>query len=70
MRGDLIIRKVRTGSGATAVQVVRYENRKCKIVRHIGSVNTDDELTALLQEAEIIREAIMSSTFPFCKNSG
>ena len=58
MRGDLIIRKVRTGSGATAVQVVKYEKRKCKIVRHIGSANTNDELTVLMQEAETIREQL------------
>lgn len=58
MRGDLTIRKVRTGSGATAVQVVQYVKRKCIIVRHIGSANTDDELKILMQEAEIIREQL------------
>ena len=60
MRGDLTIRKVRTGSGATAVQVVRYVNRKCTVVRHIGSANTDDELAVLWQEAEIVREQLCS----------
>ncbi len=35
MRGDLTIRKVRTGSGATAIQVVKYEKRKCKIVEGV-----------------------------------
>jgi transposase len=58
MRGDLTIRKVRTGSGAIAVQVVRYIKRKCKIVRHIGSANTNDELTVLLHEADSIREKL------------
>lgn len=58
MRGDLTIRKVRTGSGATAVQVIRYIKRKCVIVRHIGSARTDDELTVLCQEAERVREQL------------
>lgn len=58
MPGDLTIRKVRTGSGATAVQVVKYVKRKCVVVRHIGSAKTNDELTVLLQEAEIIREQL------------
>ena len=55
MGGDLTIRKVRTGSGSIAVQVVRYIKRKCIVVRHIGSAKTDDEVTVLLQEAEIIK---------------
>ena len=58
MRGDLTIRKVRTGSDAIAVQVVRYVKRKCVIVRHVGSANTDDELTVLWQKAEVIREQL------------
>lgn len=58
MRGELTIRKVRTGSGAIAVQVVRYVKRKCVIVRHIGSGNTDDELTVLWQEGEAVREQL------------
>jgi transposase len=58
MHGDLTIRKVRTGSGATAVQVVRYVKRKCIVIRHIGSANTDDELVVLWREAEIIREQL------------
>lgn len=47
MRGDFTIRKVRTGSGATAVQIIKYVKRKRVFVRHIGSANTDDELTVL-----------------------
>jgi hypothetical protein len=64
--GDLTIRKVRTGSGSIAVQVVRYIKRKCIVVRHIGSAKTDNELTALWQEAEIIKEQISAqlSLFP------
>jgi transposase len=60
MRGDLTIRKVRTGSGAIAVQVIKYVKRKCVVVRHIGSAKTDDELAILWQEAERIREQLCS----------
>lgn len=58
MRGDLSIRKVRTASGATAVQVIRYSNGKRIIVRHIGSSHTDEELAVLCQKAEIVREQL------------
>lgn len=58
MYGDLSIRTVRTGSGATALQVVRYVKRKRVVVRHIGSASTDDELTVLWQKAEMIREQL------------
>lgn len=67
MRGDLTIRKVRTGSGAIAIQVVKYVKRKCVIVRHIGSANTEDELTVLLQEAEIVREQLCAQPSLFAK---
>lgn len=67
MRGDLTIRKVRTGSGATAVQIIKYVKRKRVIVRHIGSANTADELTVLLQEAEILREQLCSQPSLFAK---
>lgn len=58
MRGDLNIRKVRTQSGATAVQLVRYVNRKRVVVRHMGSAHTDQELQVLKQEAEFAREEL------------
>lgn len=58
MYGDLSIRMVRTGSGATALQVVRYVKRKRVVVRHIGSATTDDELAVLWQKAEIVREQL------------
>ena len=58
MRGDLIIRTVRTTSGATAVQIIQYANNKCIVVKHIGSAHTDDELTALRSEAESVREQL------------
>jgi transposase len=58
MPGKLSIRKVRTASGAIAVQVIRYIQGKRVIVRHIGSSHTDEELTVLYHEAEIVREQL------------
>jgi transposase len=58
MSRNLSIRKVRTASGAIAVQVIRYIEGKRVIVRHIGSAHTDEELTMLYQEAEIVREQL------------
>src|ERR1700729_4386512 len=66
MRGDLNIRKIRTTSGATAVQIVRYVKRKCVVVQHVGSARTDQKLKILVQEAELAREelCIQPSLFP------
>ena len=58
MHGDLSIRTVRTGSGATALQIVRYVERRRIVIRHIGSASTDDELAVLWQKAEMIREQL------------
>ena len=52
MAGDLTTRKTRTASGATAVQVVRYDGRRCIVVKHMGSARDEDELTLLLADAE------------------
>src|SRR5690606_15083153 len=43
----LRIRTVKTGSGATAVQVIYYLNRKRIIYKHIGSGRTEEELERL-----------------------
>lgn len=43
----LRIRVVKTASGASAVQVVYYRNRKRVIFKHIGSANSDQELESL-----------------------
>lgn len=45
------IRKVKTGSGATAVQVVQYSCGKRIVIRHLGSARSPAELTALLARA-------------------
>ena len=49
----LHIRTTKTASGATAVQVIRYLNRKKIVVAHIGSAHNKQELTALRQTAII-----------------
>jgi transposase len=45
------IRKTKTASGATAVQVVSYVNRKMILAVHIGSARTGEELKILRQMA-------------------
>lgn len=45
------IRKTKTSSGATAVQVVRYKKRKVVVMKHIGSGRTEEELAALVESA-------------------
>ena len=52
MRGDLTTRKVKTASGATAVQVVRNEGKRCVIIKHIGSAHNESECDVLLAKAE------------------
>lgn len=45
------VRKVRTASGAVAVQVVRKHRGRREIVAHVGSAHTDAELGVLLEQA-------------------
>ena len=45
------VRKVRTASGAVAVQVVRKNRGRLEIVEHVGSAHTDAELGMLLDRA-------------------
>lgn len=45
------IRVTKTASKASAVQIVRYENRKVVIVKHIGSAHNDKEIQALKEAA-------------------
>ena len=52
MRRDLRPRKTKTASGATAVQVVRYEGKRRTVVKHIGSARDEGALAVLLSEAE------------------
>ncbi|MGW5301711.1 IS1634 family transposase [Rhodococcus aetherivorans] len=45
------VRKVRTASGAVAVQVVRKQRGRHEIIAHVGSAHTDVELGILLERA-------------------
>lgn len=45
------IRRVRTASGATAVQIAEYAGGRQRIVKHVGSAHTDAELGLLLEQA-------------------
>jgi hypothetical protein len=47
----VFVRKVRTASGATAVQIAEREGGRDKVLEHLGSAHTDAELTALLEAA-------------------
>ena len=48
------MRKVRTASGAVAVQVMRKAGRRDVLVEHVGSAHTDAELGILLERARRI----------------
>ena len=62
----LSVRKVKTKSGSTAVQVVRYIGHKSIILKHIGSAKDETELDVLRQRAlEWIEvESAQLSLFP------
>ena len=45
------VRRVRTASGATAVQIAEYSDGRQRIVTHVGSAHTDAELGMLLEQA-------------------
>ncbi|MBU8579017.1 IS1634 family transposase, partial [Brevibacterium luteolum] len=47
----VFIRRVRTKSGATAVQVAEYWRGRQRIIKHIGSAHTEAELGVLLAQA-------------------
>lgn len=50
----MFVRKVRTASGAVAVQVMRKVGRRDVLVEHVGSAHTDAELGILLERARRI----------------
>ena len=53
----MFVGRVKTASGATAVQIVHKRGRRVLSIEHIGSAQTDDELAVLLQVAEERRHA-------------
>ena len=48
------VRKVRTGSGAVAVQVARKVRGRVVVLAHVGSAHSDAELGILLDKAQQI----------------
>jgi len=46
------IRKVKTKSGAIAIQVVQYSGHRSKVLKHIGSGKDEEEVTILRQKAK------------------
>jgi len=50
------IRRVRTASGATAVQIAEYADGRQRIVKHVGSAHTEAELGVLLARARELLE--------------
>lgn len=50
------LRKLRTASGATAVQLVRYHKRKLVVIKYVGSAHHEEELKALLEIAKRLRK--------------
>lgn len=43
------LRKVRTASGATAVQIAVKEGCRDKVIEHLGSAHNEVELAALME---------------------
>lgn len=58
------IRKVKTGSGATAVQIVRKSYGRIASIEHLGSAHTDKELSILLSLAKDRLHAGQQVLFP------
>lgn len=47
----VFVRKVRTGSGAMAVQIAERKHGRDKVLKHFGSAHTEGELALLVQVA-------------------
>ena len=52
----VFIRRVRTASGATAVQIAEYVDGRQRIVKHVGSARSEAELGMLLAQARQLLE--------------
>lgn len=63
------IRKVKTGSGATAVQIVRKSYGRIISIKHLGSAHTDKELSILLSLAKDRLRAGQQTLFPAQKTA-
>jgi transposase len=62
----LSIRKTKTASGAKAVQIVYYKNRKVVIEKHIGSGKTEQEIELLVKRGKdwIAQNSLQGELFP------
>ena len=62
----LRVRKVKTKSGSTAIQVVQYTGHRAKIIKHIGSAKDDFERDLLITKAQewIEKYTLQSNLFP------
>lgn len=60
------VRKVKTKSGSTAIQVVQYIGHRSKIAKHVGSAKDDLEVTLLRTKARewIDEHTLQTSLFP------
>jgi len=60
------VRKVRTKSGSTAIQVVQYKGHRAKIAKHIGSAKDELEFELLVKKAQawIEEQTFQSNLFP------
>lgn len=57
------IRKVRTGSGATAVQIIYKRGRDVVAINHIGSAHNQVELDILVARAKEVKDAAQLNLF-------
>ncbi|MEK6527988.1 MAG: IS1634 family transposase [Nitrospirota bacterium] len=62
------IRKTKTASGATAVQIIRYENRKVVLMKHVGSGHTPEEVAALVESGRVCLEQMTLQPSLFLKS--
>ena len=62
----LSIRKTKTASGSTSVQIVYYKNRKVVVVKHIGSGSSNQEVELLIRKAKswIEEKSFQTELFP------
>jgi transposase len=62
----LRVRKVKTKSGSTAIQVVQYTGHSAKIVKHIGSARDEYERELLITKAQewIDKYTLQSNLYP------
>jgi len=63
------IRKVKTSSGATAVQIVRKSSGRIVEIKHLGSAHTKEELEVLISLAKKRLQGNQQSLFPDPQNT-